>query len=532
MNVEVLLINPPSGRSVGIFTEHLGLAYLAGSLLSAGISVEVLDTYIGDLTMEALLKQLQTYSTDPLLVGFTVITKQAWFCVQKISKRIRQIWPDTLIVLGGYFATFWYDKLLECPEVDIIVRGEGEETIVDLVQCVRMKKELSSVKGIAFQHHEQLCITSPRPLVSRLDSLPFPYRPHLEEIVQKGGTPTIYGSRGCLHQCSFCQVAQMYRHQPGKVYRYRSINNIIAELRQISNRLQTCTISFTDDEFIGSTKNGQKRARQLGDQIIAHGLDVPFAFQCRADSIDIGLLGFLRQAGLNFVSFGLESMVQRSLKLFDKHVSAEQNFRAIQTLEALEIDYSIGVILYDPYTTFEELQETLDWLHKLPCFPLSLAGLGILRGTPIEKYFRQTGMLIERDMSLEVLPKEPALRTFHHSLRRYAEIYTTATNNLVDTWMLLLAQKRLPGIWRHTFNRYREYLRQLHLYFLDEVLKFLKKDVENGIAGVLNEMEEEFVGFTCETEFLLRDLQEHIQQRLCKTGITGLHDYTEKKTSR
>lgn len=518
MASEVLLINPPCGRSVGILTEHLGLAYIASSLQKANITVELLDAYIDNLDLENLLQHLQGIASHPFLVGFTVINKQAWLSVYKISQYIRKIWPHSCIVLGGYFATFWYDKLLEYEEIDIVAKGESEITIVELFHCIQEKKDWETVQGIAYRNSaNHIVSTPPRPLIPTLDTIAFPSRPHLKKIIACGGTPTIYGSRGCYYQCSFCQVSQFYRRQSGHVYRYRSIDNILGELKQILAHSDACSISFTDDEFIGNTKHEKKRIRQLGEQILLHQLNISFGFQCRASSVEKGLFAFLKETGLKVISIGLESLVQRSLDLFNKHISIRQNTHAIEILEDLELDYSIGFILYDPYTTIDELQQNVNSLSKLPCFPQSLTGLGVLRGTPLEKHFREAGLLVERNMSLEVLPINSDMRTIHYLLQKYSQIYLASTNNLIDTWMLLLGQRKEPERFRYQLSQARKQLKRLHLYFLNEAIHLAKKNNADDGIGLICEMEKEFAIFTPQTQLLLENTETAIYPQHSKT---------------
>lgn len=492
MHCDVLLINPPRAQRLGMLTEHLGLAYLAGVLSAAEIDVAVIDCPLWGQTTVAALWQELAAASPPRIVGITVIDVEAWVCVSDFCHIIRREWPGTQIVLGGYFATFWHDRLAAYPEVDVVVRGEGERTFLQLAQRVLENEPWTPTLGITWRQDSTVIVNASQPLIENLDDLPFPIRQHLPQLRASGGIPTLYGSRGCYYHCTFCQVTQLYRQQPGQTYRGRSAANLLSEIRSIHPPCGPGALMFTDDEFIGAGPTGHRRAHLFAEQIEASGLDLRFGFQCRVDSVDRDLFAHLKSVGLRLVSVGLESMVSRSLELFGKRVTARQNLAALETLAELDLSCSVGFILFDPLTTLDELAENVAWLRVLPTFPQSLTGLSVLRGTPLESYFRERNMLDEGHLHLRVLPREPAIRSLEAALRQYASLHTPITTRLIDTEMQLLTQPDSPADLAAGAHKWRRELKALHLYFLDEAINCLRRQDDDPLDGLLGEMESAF----------------------------------------
>ena len=496
MRSDVVLINPPTSQRTGMLTEHLGLAYLAAVLSSAGIGVSVIDCPLVEQTTVENLWEHLAGREQPRVVGITVIDAGAWQRVSSLCHLMRREWPGTLIVLGGYFATFWHDRLAACPEIDAVVRGEGERTLLQLVQRLLAGVSWTTTLGITWRQNSTVIVNAPQPLIESLDELPFPVRQHLPKLKASGGIPTIYGSRGCYYQCTFCQVAQLYQQQPGRCYRSRSVPNILDEIGCIQAISGPGALMFTDDEFIGAGSAGRRRARTFVQQIEQRGLRFWFGFQCRVDSVDRDLFADMQSVGLRLVSVGLESMVSRSLDLFGKRVTVWQNLAALDTLAELGIDCSVGFILFDPQTTLDELAENVAWLRVLPTFPQSLTGLSILRGTPLESHFREKQLLNEGHLHLHVPPQEPAIRSFEVALRRYAPLYWPVTSHLIAAEMRLLTQFGLDANLEARTHEWRRELRELHLYFLDEAIRQLRRKDDDSLDTLLRDMESAFQVFT------------------------------------
>jgi len=504
---DIVLVNPPAERAAGPLGEHLGLGYMSSSLKAAGMSVTILDAYLDRLSLARTVAAIEAESPPPRILGFTLVNEQAWHRVQYIVRQLRDDGYDPFVVLGGYYATFWYDRLLANPTADAVVLGEGEATMVELAGCVMDGGEVGRVAGLAYRDGDAVRETAPRRMIANLDELPFPDRPRLKETVRRGGIPSVFSSRGCFHACSFCQVSQLWRRQPGPPYRARSVENVLREIESIVAESGARAILFTDGEFIGSGRVGRARAWEFGRELMRRGLDVAFGVECRVDSIERELFAHLKNAGLALIFVGLESMTQRSLDSYHKRTTVATNLAAIDTLESLGLDYDVGLLLHDPYTTVEELKETVNWLRRIPSMPLALIGVNVLRGTPLADNLRETGLLDESEMTLAARPVDPAIRKLELVLRQYINIYVPATNNLMDARMLLMTVSGVPTVWRQRFDQARARLKTLHLQFLDDIVRCLGDNDYETAGTVLTDMGREFAVFTPETESILRGVR-------------------------
>jgi anaerobic magnesium-protoporphyrin IX monomethyl ester cyclase len=501
-----VLINPATPLGLGYISEHLGLGYLAARLAQDGWHSEIVDAYLDRVTLDETVQCLEGLSR-PCFVGITVISARAWQATRKLIGRIRDLWPGIRIVLGGYYATFWHNWILtQCPEGTIVVRGEGEETLSDLTQHLWQGTPYHSTLGISFRSGGRIQVNEARPLISNLNILPFPTRPTLQTVITRGGFPSIYGSRGCYFVCSFCQVCQFYRSQPGSVYRARSIDNVLDEVEALIAATSEGYIGFVDDEFVGAGTKGMERTWTFCRAIEQRGLVFQYGIQCRADSVDRELFARLKETGLGHVYLGIESAVQRSLDLFEKRVTVDDNLRAVRTLEDLGIDYTMGFILCDPYTTLDELKQNVAFIQQVAAFPLGLNGLNVLRGTPLETRFDSEGLLKRLDGDLDVHSVHPALQVFRRQLRSYASIYIPVLNRLRQLAGWNLAHSATAGGSSHFVSREYEKVKALHLAFLEETIAALEHNGTRTVQDIIEQMETEYTLLDAEVDQHLNSL--------------------------
>ena len=339
------------------------MGYLAAVLRQHGRVVDMIDIRDGP---ECIVARLA--SQPPLIVGFSLIFQ--YFLPQycQLAKCLRDAGINSHFTIGGHYPSLCQDEILRnFPEIDSVVRYEGELTLLNLVEQLSNESDWRQTPGIAYLSDDQVTVTEARALVPDLDSLPLPYRPYAPE--QIGGFPTLplLASRGCARRCSFCSIHTFYRTAPGKVVRVRKPAKIVEEMLHLHNDYRVRVFLFQDDDFPLWGKVGRRWADELADRIRDSGLTdrTVWKISCRGEYVDPELFSNLRDAGLFLVYMGIESGVEQGLKILNKEMTAQENFAAVQTLKQLGILFSYGFMLFDPSSTFDSVRENINFLRQI-----------------------------------------------------------------------------------------------------------------------------------------------------------------------
>jgi radical SAM superfamily enzyme YgiQ (UPF0313 family) len=364
--MDVLLVNLPyplcAVTTTSKIAEQMGLGYLAAMLRKSGYKVELFDAFLYDLTVQQTVEEIKKRDSD--ILGFAVYQEQIDDLITIINS-LRSDGTDSHITLGGQFPTLAYRELLQAFNgIDSITIGEGEYTLLELTEKIINDSNWKEVSGISYREGNKIVTNPPRPLIMDLDSLPFPERDTLLQVLEKGGIAQIVSSRGCYANCSFCSIPSFHRAIPGPKWRGRGPEKIVDEIESLTEKFKIDLINFNDANFFGPGKIGKKRVRQIGEEILRRRLDIEFYIGCRPDDVDAELFTFLKRVGLKGVLLGIESGVQRALDTFNKGITVEENKQAIAIINKLEINLDIGFIMYDPYVTLNEIKQNIEFLKK------------------------------------------------------------------------------------------------------------------------------------------------------------------------
>jgi radical SAM superfamily enzyme YgiQ (UPF0313 family) len=338
-------------------------------------------------------------SRQPLIVGFSLIFQCFLPQFRRVASQLRSAGVTSHFTIGGHFPSLCHDEcLINFPELDSVVRYEGEETLVDLLDRLTAGKDWRETPGIAYLRDGEVVETTARPLVQDLDSLPFPYRPF--EAGQIGGFATLplLASRGCVRRCSFCSIHTFYRTAPGKVVRVRKPAKIIEEMQLLHDQWGVRVFLFQDDDFPLWGRTGRTWADELVGRMHDSGLSkhTLWKISCRGEYVDLELFSKLRDAGLFLVYMGIESGDEEGLKVLNKEMTIEQNLLAVQMLKQMGILVSYGFMLFDPSSTFESVRRNVEFLRQI--VGDGNAGAVFSRmlpygGTPIRERLKQEGRL-------------------------------------------------------------------------------------------------------------------------------------------
>jgi radical SAM superfamily enzyme YgiQ (UPF0313 family) len=350
--------------------ENLGLATLAATLRSHGYQVRIIDGYAENLDHDVVADKVVKF--DPNLVGFTC-TYQSYPDVLEIGRKIKRQLLSVHLTIGGEHATFTANEILtESGIFDSVIRGEGEETLLELVTVMEFSEPLKSIRGIHFKYNGEISANPDRPAIQDLDKLPFASRDTIEYCLKKK-KPALIGmlaSRGCYNNCSFCNANKYFRLGGGKALRKRSPQNVVDEITLIYNnyisRGLQAKLYFYDANFVTRDKVGKQWAREIAEGMIKQGIYIPFEIFARADSFteeDNDLVNIMKKAGLDSVFIGFESGTEDVLGAYNKGISAAQNRRAVEILKKYNIlGVTNGFIMFGPYITLRGLKESAEFL--------------------------------------------------------------------------------------------------------------------------------------------------------------------------
>ena len=360
MKAHVTLVNPPYPRGAphSIFIP-LGLSYLAAVLEKNHYQVDVIDCQVLKPTREELEDEIIKRQPDMVGITSTTLTYKP---ALEIVKTAREARPDCLIILGGSHVTIMDEQSLrEQPEADIVVRGEGEQTMLELAHHISKSnlKDFHAVAGITFRKNEQIVRTPNRPFIKNLDELPYPAHKYFPlkkyRLFGKTYLPIIT-SRGCPFQCTFCLASRMC----GKQFRARSPKNVVDELEWLRDTHGADAFAFYDDTFTFD----RKRAQEICEEMKARKVGLPWDCRTRVDRVSEEVLARMGAANCQLIHFGVESGSQKILDAMRKGTTVEQNEKAITWAKEAGISVAISVVVGYPGETEDMLKQTLDFIGR------------------------------------------------------------------------------------------------------------------------------------------------------------------------
>ena len=359
---DIILIQPPSPtpnrahiKNSILSAPPIALGYLASILIGAGYTVKIIDMEILGMDAKEIYRQL--VSEKPRLIGIstTTLTYKNALRIASIAKEI----DDKIVtILGGPHVTFITDQALTHPQVDFVIRGEGELTLLELVRFILDGYgDPKNIKGVSTRNSNGKVFHNPRrPYIYNLDVLPFPAW-HLFPMHLYSTPGLVITGRGCEGRCIFCAA----RGIAGGRYRMRSLDNVIREIETMKSMLGLHYFFFGDDTFTILPKRTQSFCRALQER----DLQITWMCETRADKVDHTTLQLMADAGCKIVQFGAESGSQKILNSINKGISVAELRYAIQT--ALDVGLSVTCSFMTPHPkdTWETIQETNELISEL-----------------------------------------------------------------------------------------------------------------------------------------------------------------------
>ena len=374
--------------------DNLGLRYLSSSLRAAGHDTRIESFGAG---ADPLIRAAADYAPD--IVGFSMIFQFMAPDFAQVITALRASGCNAHFTMGGHYASFSPESILQLiPELDSVVRFEGELPLVEIANAVASRKEWRGIHGIAWRDGGRVQLTAPRQDKIDLDSLPWPDRSDIRYDKQPMAIASVLASRGCPWKCSFCSIITFYEGNGTKGRRRRNPKLVADELEYLVRERGVRLVLFQDDDFLSGGKDARDWAQSMANEITGRGLheEMRFKFSCRSDEVREETLAPLVEAGLRHVYLGVESGDPDSLKTLNKMITPEVHHRAGQVLRGLGISFDFGFMLLNPWSTIEQVRNNVQFLRDFCAEGYTAAGFCRTLpyvGTPMEQRMRDEGRL-------------------------------------------------------------------------------------------------------------------------------------------
>lgn len=395
--MKVLLINPfveQMHRELGYaenFRTPLGLAYCAAVLEEHGHTVEILDALVLGLRFDALRERL--LAARPDVVGLSTYSPTRYECFRTAAVVKQTLGPGVPVVTGGpHVSALPEDTLAEVPPVDFCVRGEGEQTLLELVETLAAGGDGTEVAGVSGRRDGTVVHAPDRPNIQDLDALPLPARHLLPMGAYRTRMPstmhdctTMLSSRGCPARCTFCTRDWFSRET-----RFRSAGSMIDEIERIRTDHGIRGIIFQDDTF---TLN-KRRIQAFCEEVLRRGLRFNWLATTRVDCLKPELLALMQAAGCKVLTFGAESMNPETLRWLKKGFTVDQVRRAVEWCNAIGLTVRCSYLIGIGNETEEDVQRSVRLARELRVSKLKAnVGLSVYPGTPLYESAKEAGVL-------------------------------------------------------------------------------------------------------------------------------------------
>jgi len=376
------------------FLPPLGVGYIAAVLLQAGYEARILDAQVLGLTTDEILREAEAYRPDVLGVSFLTPQEDAAYgLIRKLKYRFKNI---PVIVGGAHPTCFPRETMEKCNEIDILVAGEGEHVMLEVMACLKTGRTWAEVQGICYRDKNDRVIENPpNNKTVDLEALPFPARhlypmhAYIPEPFENKKLPStnMIVSRGCAYaQCTFCYRSGILKREP----RIQSVAKTLEEIKSLVREFGMKEFIFYDDDLAAH----EGWLTDFCDALDREKLDLSWSFRARVNHIHGSILKRAKETGCVSVSFGFESGNQDLLNNIKKGITLEQSRRAAASANGLGLEVIGTFMLGLPGETLEKAEETIRFAIELDCTYAAFIPTHPFKGTPLYEQCLKEGQVI------------------------------------------------------------------------------------------------------------------------------------------
>jgi radical SAM superfamily enzyme YgiQ (UPF0313 family) len=433
-----------------------------------GYEVELINQELYRYSTEEVLRKIEEFNAD--IVGFSSIVVTSYGVVKELSIAIKTKFPKIFLIAGGQIAHI-PDLLFAHTPIDAVVVGEGEITVIELLDAWKSGSDFGEVNGISYRKDGKVVSTAPRKLIDNLDMLPLPnydlidmdsylkypierfdlFLPSIRKIGDWFDEPhrqgqkafSIFTGRGCYANCSFCSRSY-------KGVRKFSASYVLKIIKLLKEKYNVGYFTFIDDCFIPN----KKWVYEFIDKLSESKLDILFFIRgARVDSVDMELLKALRSVGCFFIEYGIESGSQRMLDMMEKRVTVAENRRVLEWTREAGLHTVPGLVINLPGETTETINESIEFMKSLmmdpPQYYINYAVA--YPNTPLYEYAMLMGMIKDEE---DYLTKLEAIG--------HGETNTLVSRNLFLNFSELPIEEVMSWQSRIGFDIEIDYLKRKH----------------------------------------------------------------------
>ena len=387
--IDLVVVNPGNrrqiygelGSSLSGIEPPISAGLLAAFIRKYGYSVRIIDADAENLSPEDTAERIREY--NPLLLNIVVAgtnpsasSTPKMTAVGEILTSLRKKSQKIKVALSGIHPSSLPERTLREEKIDFVCRGENFSTILQLLELLKSRKKVEhqKIRGLWYIKDNEIVSNGWGELVKNLDELPFvawdllpmeKYRAHnwhcFENIKERQPYAAMYTSLGCPFNCSYCNIHALYDGKPG--IRFRSPENVVEEIDFLVKNYKIKNIKIIDELFVLR----EERVNRICDLIIKRGYDLNIWAYARVDTIREPILKKMKQAGINWLAFGIESASKKVREGVVKKIRQEAIKRAVEMTQSAGI-YVIGNFIFGlPDDNFETMQETLNMAKELNC---------------------------------------------------------------------------------------------------------------------------------------------------------------------